>query len=522
VGRALKLPAGATPGGTRHAAPAAVAAAAIAIAVFQGALAYGFSQDDFLGLGRALGLAPRLTGWWRPLSHQWFYDALVATAGLHARSFHAVSLAIHALAAALLGALLARRFAAPAALAGAAFFAAHAALYTAVYWIAANGDLLATLLALAATACFFGVPPRLRWLALPCFALSLLAKESTLSLPFAIAALAAWGPPPRRPVRALGRDPVWLGLVALSVAGLAAFALRDPFAARAAADANLAYALAPAALGRNLLTYGGWTANTWLPTVAGFGDAVDPRVFGWARWLAVTILAGAFVPALRARGWIACWAGFALMLLPVLPLANHTYHYYLAPALPFAAAALAAALDAAFNAARSRPAFDATRARPAIGWVVAAAIAGCFAVNGVVLVHKIESMPLTPQVPALRSDPTVDRARIASNAVAALAAAGLPAHASITFWSPASVVIERERVGPAFDPALETYWERNVRAALLDGFAVRVMVPAIDSTRFVHVFSATPDSARWAVYRPDGTLDVMTAREIAAKLAAAR
>jgi hypothetical protein len=393
VGRALKPPAGADPG---HAALVALAAAAIALAVFHGALAYGFSQDDFSGLGRAVGLAPRLTGWWRPLSHQWFYDALVAAFGLNAGPFHAVSLATLALAGALLCALLARRVAAPAALVGAAFVASPVSLYTAAYWIAANGDLFATLLALVALACFFGTSSRLRWLALPCFALSLLAKESTMPLPLALAVLACWGPPPRRGVQRLVRDPVWLGLAALAIAGLAAFVLRDPFAARAGADASLAYALSPGALGRNLLTYAGWTANAWLPTVTGFGDAVDPSVFAWGSSLGAIVLAGAFVPALRARGRIACWPGFALMLLPVLPLANHTYHYYLAPALPFAAAAFALAVDAAIDAAVDVGRL--ARSRPAVAWVAAVVLATLLACNGVA---KGRTHALAPEVPAL-------------------------------------------------------------------------------------------------------------------------
>jgi len=240
---------------------------------------------------------------------------------------------------------------------------------------------------------------------------------------------------------------------------------------------------------------------------------VDPRASGWALGLLLAVIAGAIARPLRARGWIGVWLAYLAMLLPVLPLANHTYHYYLAAALPCAAAALALLLDATVaGVPRSTQ------------WTAGAVLAAVLAVNGAELVNTNETMPLTPAVPALRADPTVDRARIASTALPSLAAARLPPHARLVFWSPASDSLERARLGSAYDSTRETYWERNVRAALLDGFAVRVMDRRVDSVRFVRAFAMPGDSAAvaetWALYAPDGSLAVFPAPALAARLGA--
>jgi len=154
----------------------AVAGAIAGVIVFRGALAYFFSQDDFLGLARAGGLAPRLAGPWRYLSHQAVFDLLRPLAGLDAAAYHLVSVASHATCAVLLAAFLMSRVSGPAALLGTVFFAAHPALFSAVYWFSAIGDGLALLFALVALMLALR-PDGLRWIALPAFALSLMATE---------------------------------------------------------------------------------------------------------------------------------------------------------------------------------------------------------------------------------------------------------------------------------------------------------------------------------------------------------
>src|SRR5262245_13073724 len=161
-------------------------AAAASVLVYHRAPSYFFSQDDFLGLARASGLAPRLSGPWRYLSHQAIFDLMRPWAGLNPIPYHLVSLASHAACSALLSRFLRRSVSPPAALLGAVFFAVHPGHFGAVYWISAVGDSLALLFALAALE-VAQRPDAGRWGSLPLFAASLLAKESTLLLPAVVA-----------------------------------------------------------------------------------------------------------------------------------------------------------------------------------------------------------------------------------------------------------------------------------------------------------------------------------------------
>ena len=69
-------------------------------------------------------------------------------------------------------------------------------------------------------------------------------------------------------------------------------------------------------------------------------------------------------------------------------------------------------------------------------------------------------------------------------------------------------------------PDTESYWEHNVRSALMNGLAVRVLFPTVTEVEFVRAFSRDDPSARWAVYRPDGDLRVATTPELDSLLTA--
>jgi hypothetical protein len=393
---------------------------------------------------------------------------------------------------------LARRFAgAGAAAVAAAAFGTHPALFTALYSVSGIGELLAAAFGVATLLLAMRSDGR-AWLALPLFALSLMSKESTLLWPLALL-LPLWpgGARPRRDVA--------VGLLAVAGAYAAAFAMRDVFGARAAVDPNAAYALRfDRGVLDNLLSYLGWAVTIALPFVRSFTDAVDRSVFAAGVALALAWLAGLAWPALRRRGWLAGGALFALALVPVLPLAHHTYHYYLYAPLAGGAVAVAAACDAV-----------AQRLARGMRTPLLAAAGLLLAINGAALVHRIETYPFVD--PELRSDPTVDRARIAANAIGDLRAAALAPGTSLRLWSPASIARVRESGG---DPSHESYWEINVRSALYDGLAVRVCLPALRSVRFVRAFSAADPRVRWGVYLPNGHLRVGTTAEIAAALAA--
>ncbi len=475
----------------------AALAVAAACLVFRGALAYFFAQDDFTGLARARGLLPPVPFPWRWLSGQLYFDVMRGVGGLDPLAYRLVSLAAHAACVVLVYRLCRRFVPGPAAAVGAVFFGTHPALFTALYSISGIGEILAAGFGLASVL-LADQPGRRAWLALPLFAASLLSKESTLLLP--LVALA----PSLRGGRSEGRAA--LPVVPLAMAGvllayLAAFVVRDVFGVRAELAGAAPYALRfDRTIVDNLLTYLGWTANLALPSIRSFTDVVDPGVFGYGIALGVAWLVGLAVPALRTGGWGKAGALFGLTLAPVLPLAHHTYHYYLYAPLAGAALGVAALVAAAMSLTRIG----------AVGTSAATAVVGlALAVNGALVVRKIESYPFVD--PELRSDSTVDRARIAANAVADLRAAALPPGTRLWFWSPVSISRQRDVGG---DPHAESYWESNVRGALYDGLAVRVFIPGVTATRFVRRFEMAGDSVRYAVYLPNGHVRVGTPAEL--------
>ena len=278
-----------------------------------------------------------------------------------------------------------------------------------------------------------------------------------------------------------------------------AWALAAFGSARTPSLGGEAYGTSASAIGPNLLTYHGWAAQRWWAFTHEFTDAVQPGVYAWGAAFAAAWGAGCLVPALRRRGWLAAGLAWAAMLMPVLPLAHHTNHYYLLAALPALGLLVAAASAAALE-----------RLPRAAAWAIAVGVAAGLAADAGRLVERVANEPFL--LAELRADPTVDRARIATNVERDLAAAALPAHSTVWFWSPRSRELVRERGG---DPTQDTYFERNLRAALLEGLAVRVMAPAVDSVRFVDAFDSTAVGVHWGVIAPDGRVRVVSTAELA-------
>lgn len=482
------------PASTRAGLVVALVAAAVAVIAYRGALAYGFSQDDWSSLARVRGLAPRMASPWRILANQWFWDAGVALFGLNAAPFHAVVLAAHSCGAALLGWLLSRRFAAPAALLGAVVWAVHPSIRTALYWTSANSEPFMTLFLLAATAWFFSRGAA-RWLAPVCFAIALAWKESGLPFPLALAALAWLGPAPRRSLRELARDPVLWTLAAVAAAwalGIASFvgSLRS---------SSHAYDVSVASAGRNLLTYAAWTPSWILWLVRDVSDAVRPDfLLPGALVLAAAAVLAMWTPT-RTRGVAGAAIAALVLLLPVLPLAHHTYRYYLLAPL----AAVAVANAACFAAATAALA-------PRVRWAAGGALALALAVSAISLVHMLEIAPY--MLPGSRADGTIDRALIATHMIEDVRAARLPPHTRLVAWSPLTQEMAQRQ---GLDVSKESYVEINARAALLDGLALRVAVPELDSVTFVRDFVPADSTATWALYRWDGRTRVLPAHELA-------
>jgi hypothetical protein len=384
----------------------------------------------------------------------------------------------------------------------------------------------------------------------PLFVAALLAKESAMFLPLALWALLHWDarrgrraaaggegpakrrrgapgePPGRKPQgprssARFWRSPLPLVLSALSLGQIVYLAVTGVMGP---GSGSAPYALG---LGKDLianaLTYLGWTADFFVPTVQRFQDAMEPQVYGWGLGLLALWLVGLASPGLRRRGWLVAGAFYLAFLLPVLPLRHHTYHYYLYASLTGLGWCVGAALDLAFEhlamAQRAGPARPPS-ARQAIGapglglapWTFAFALATLLSINGALLVRKIETMPFMGTT--LRADPTVDRGRIAAEAIESLRQAGLPDGVRLLFWSP----IARSLAGTL--EAGESYFESNVRTALFDGLAVRLFFPRVDSVGFVLKYASLPDGYRWAVYRPDGKIRLATPAELDSALTA--
>ena len=348
-------------------------------------------------------------------------------------------------------------------------------------------------------------------MAVPFFAVSMFFKESTILLPVAVAAArtigankaaTAEGSLPKRLLTGLKRitDPVLIGLALVSALFLVSFAVSNIFEVRGALAADAPYALTTGpAVWLNLLTYLGWTVNFFLATVRTSSDVVEPAMFVVGAVAGVAWLAGLAFPGLRRRGWLAAGIAYAVFLLPVLPLRNHTYHYYLYAPLFGAAWCVAALFD--WGMARAKVARAA--------WSVAVVLAILLTVNGTLLVNKIEHAPYV--FSDLRADPTVDRSIIADNVRKGLTAAMLPDSVHLYFWSPAAK--DRQRAS-GLDTSRVSYLELNVESALQGGLAVRVLFPTVREVSFVRSFREIDNSDRYAVYRLDGTLRVGTYEEI--------
>ena len=509
---------------------AAVLAAAAAAWTFRGSLPYFFAQDDFLGLARARGIAPALAGPWRWVSGQ-AYFTLMRPLGLEsAAPYHAASLALHALTAALLALLLARRVGTIAATAGAVFFAAHPSLYTALYSVSGVGEILSGLFAVVALL-LVDRPDAARWLAPVSFAAALACKESVILLPLVVLFnrfAAGGGPAPNAPPRTgAPRLDATLATLAVAAAWAAYLFAADVFGVRSGLNSDAPYALAAGPhLLDNFLTYAGWAAWPWLAFARSFQDVAEraaegaglAALFVWLTSVSTPYLAALISMSRGLPGAATRWRPgpgllggllFVALIAPVLPLPHHTYHYYLYAPLIGVAMCVAALFEQLGGAASVSKR----------GRVVAAgalAFAALSLWNGAAFVHRIETAPFTD--PRQRADALVDRALIAGRIRDRLAAADLPPATPLTFWSPWALIQQARESGGTAPPG-ESYAESNVRAALMDGLAIRVLFPALGPATFAHRYQPPPRGARVVLYDVDGTGRIVTPDEVESMLA---
>ena len=349
--------------------PALLFAAGTA-ALYAGALATGFQNDDFLFLEEASrgGMPSPLTGgianYFRPVSRQLWFGTLARVFGPHPLAFHLASFALFLGAAALLYDLL-RTFAPPAgAWAGLVYFAVLPLQRVNLMWVSCCQDLLALAGTLGAFALFRRGRDRL---ALLVYLAAVLSKESALPLP-ALLFFWAWRVEGARASAALRRVApfalpalAWFaGETALRAGGAAAPAsLQLSPAGFAAAYAHLAQSLAgfenPLGLAEAF-----WRAAPSLGALVALGALAFVRPAAGA---AEERAASAPHANVFALAWLTAFA------LPVGPVAHGWSAYFYTTA-----AAGAAVLVAAHAANISR-----------LAWVAAVAVAlWCHAAAGAV------------------------------------------------------------------------------------------------------------------------------------------
>lgn len=342
----------------RSLATEAMAAATAALLLYLPSLFGGQVWDDELLLSgggvrdgaslRACFTSPFMGAYYRPLTAASLYLDRILW-GPHLSGYHAVSMCLHAITAALV-VLIAwrlgggRRMALTAGL----FFAVHPVMAGAVAWIGGRTDALAGLFAAAFTLLTVGAAqeaggPR-RWRAVGAcgaYALGILCKEQVIPLalltPLAFAMLA-----PRS-----GRRPLagWLAFApAAALAG--AYLLVAPRFGMLPPPAPLyGFATQLGLMGESVVRYARLVA---LPTPdALFSFSLDrEHALGWTVWGAGAALAAAwialFVATVRSeRGAALCVVGVAVTLAPVLNLVPLAYllaaPYRACLAIPFAA-----------------------------------------------------------------------------------------------------------------------------------------------------------------------------------------
>jgi hypothetical protein len=469
----------------------AVAPALFAAAwIYRHALRTFFTPDDLVSLSRAAAL-DHTTLVFRPLSACVAYRLQYGIFGLNPLGYHAVNLALHL--AAVLGVyalavrLTGRRGAGAA---GALLFAASGIAFTPLHWVSGIGDLMACVLLLGATLVHLEGRRRsltaLCWAAAVLAASATLAKETAIVWPVAVAVLEWRG--------GLFR-PRWRALLPSVVAGFGmgtwlAFTRHLP-----GSDALDPYgvAVSPMHLVSNLLTYARWCVALWDPLRDSIA-AMDPGA-----WRVGLIVVFGTVVAVRHQ-WlrpqhplevgVAWWCAF---LVPVLPLAHHTYLYYLY--IPWAGGAVALAVGVAGLLDRYPP-------RVAV-WIGCAALAGFGLVEG----HNA-AVRERATIDALPADRTLREATLLGHALPALRASGLAPGTAIGFVNPIP--------GPRFDlmsgaptrsgdQATRTSY-MPLEAVLRGGEALRFFAPGLIYRGFATTIPPGWDDVECFLYEQRGWL----------------
>ena len=453
-----------------------VALLALVTAIVQRhALHEGFALDDLILFQQAEGIRPWPLTLWRWLSGWAWFKLVVPVWGQSPFPYHATSLLLHVVNAALLLRLLRRSGASEvAAFLGAAVFALSRLHFPALLAATSIGELLAltfVLLGLSAV-----TRPRRMALAVAAMLLAVSAKESVFLVPFAWLLVGSADESLAARARRMGPF-----LAAGAVAGVALL-VSGVVSGRLGGQA---YAVSFGAnLAENVARLFGWTV-----------DLIDPipdlhATTGATAHVVLPLLALGVTALALFRGSPLVRAGAAwwwLAVLPVLPLPGRTYLHYLYVPLAGVAMIVAALVDGLLARRPSMPA----RTR----WIVAAVLLVVGAAwTDVLLATRIDLRMPNVDWPL---DPVLRKARIAQGSSEDVRRALNGTRTKVVILIPASISGALDLGTGRFREG--TSFKRYELEAVLDGGAsLRALVPAAESVAFVHDFE--PGRAGWRCF----------------------
>jgi hypothetical protein len=443
----------------------------------------GFAQDDFRWLLRAAENVPVTLATPRPLSAGLYFRAAHALFDHNAVAFHLFHLALHLATGLLFYRVLALRVPVPRAAAAAGLFLTSPALFDALHWVSAITDLLCGFwLAISVWLVIEHGRDRGRplhaWLSVAAYALALASKEIAVGAAPALALLQSRCPDGAARARAL---------VMLLLAGVTGFAMLNVWE-RGAGDP---YALAA---GAPLLNLPGYLAAA---TIGGAAFA-SPSDVVWARqaWViaAGAVLLAAWLLVLLRWNSPGAWPGFIWftgVLVPVLFLERQVHFFYLYTALPGLVMSLA---------------LLAGKGRPAPRWVIGAAAALLVAQVVAIEARATSRLKLAP----LPTDFVLRRAAIATNALRDLSPHRDAIRERVVMLGQ-QPVDEASQGRSTTDPtsyARDPWWDQNVRAALGDGDAIRLIAPRAREVVFAPWLDPGDSASTIVAYQIDGRLRV--------------
>jgi hypothetical protein len=449
------------------------------ILLYHRATHYFFAQDDFTSLWIARE-APKT--FWRILSSFVYFRTASFLFGLNPVAFHVASLVLHMVNGVLVF-LLARAFSAGrfTSLVAAILFVVHPALYVPIYAISSIGEILSCLFVLLASLYLLRArkPEGLAAVPVVCllFAASLLSKESTIAFPVLAAFIFV-----ARGVRMKKAIPVLMALVAVAAVYGAFFYSSDIFGIREAFSNVLGTKETPSqggayatTLGPELITclqtYFKWAFNIFEQWRDVQFNILDK---GALVWLFAGVALFLFLIGRRGQHraknvWCILW--FLLMLLPVIPLTNHPYHYYLYVPLAGFCPALGVLLARWLKRSRGEA-------------LASVCIIVFFVANSMLLISKTEKATVSDS--NRRKDPVFDRAIVAGNLISDLRELELPRGTKLLLISPLNEIKEAKIAEHPYLVRGGSYWDTNLRTAVAQGLGIKLFYPQVDTVAFAN------------------------------------